>query len=79
MKSSCITKQSSTHGMQITSCSLLETFELVDSGADENWSSPQTLFQCSSLLNGKACLAKYLMLDRIESKIFLFFLFSNDR
>ena len=32
------------------------------------WQSP---------LNGKACRAKYRMLDRIESKIFLFLLFSN--
>ena len=30
-----------------------------------------------SRLNGKACRAKYGMLDRIESKIFLFLLFSN--
>ena len=102
MKSSCITKQTSTHWKQITGCSLLETSavssemivktvafcmfadicpimpraiassrsfwisgdvhvsslfrshsmisEPVVSAADENWSSPQTLFQCSSLL-----------------------------
>ena len=132
MKSSCIKKQSSTHRMQITSCSLLETsatssamivknvafwmqifaascqeplplaahseplvmcishlfleatqwsldfLEPVDSAADVNWSSPQTLFKCSSLLlMAKPAGAKYRMLDRIESKIFQFLLFSN--
>ena len=30
-----------------------------------------------SLFNGKACHAEYRMLDRFESKIFLFLLFSN--
>ena len=35
-----------------------------------------SVFQ-SPPLNGKACRAKYRMLDRIESKIFIFLLFSN--
>jgi len=34
---------------QATQCSL-DFLEPVDSAADENWSSPQTLFQCSSPL-----------------------------
>ena len=41
----------------------------------EFFSDIVSVFQ--SPLNGKACRAKYRMLDRIESKIFLFLLFSN--
>ena len=55
----------------------LDFLEPVVSAADENWSSPQTLFQCSSLL---LLMAKPVALSIgcwRGFKIFIFLLFSN--